>query len=204
MANVETKHETVLDVGTTRSRLARIYAEALLAAAAQKSPQAIDEVGTELSDFVREVVAENPSVGTFIANPTVGKKPKTAALLLALDGRASELLRGLVTVLAHNNRLDLLRGIAAAYLGLLDDRAGRVLVRVASAAPLSGTQQSELTTSLQKLLRQEPVLDVRVDPDLLGGLVIQVGDSVIDTSVRTRLRSLRTLLLDKGGSNGNN
>ncbi|MBP3953810.1 ATP synthase F1 subunit delta [Gemmata sp. G18] len=204
MANVETKHETVLDAGTTRSRLARIYAESLLAAAAKKAPQAVDEVGAELSDFVREVVIENPTVGALIANPTIGKKAKTAALSAALEGRSSDLLRGLVAVLAHNSRLDLLRGIAAAYRGLLDDRAGRVRVRVASAVDLSDAQRSELTASLKKLLRQEPVLDVRVDPDLLGGLVIQVGDSVIDTSVRTRLRSLRTLLLDKGGSNGIN
>ena len=204
MANVETKHETVLDAGTTRSRLARIYAESLLAAASKKAPQAVDEVGAELSDFVREVVTENPTVGALIANPTIGKKVKTAALSAALEGRSSDLLRGLVAVLAHNSRLDLLRGIAAAYRGLLDDRAGRVRVRVASAVDLSDAQRSELTASLKKLLRQEPVLDVRVDPDLLGGLVIQVGDSVIDTSVRTRLRSLRTLLLDKGGSNGIN
>ena len=50
------------------------------------------------------------------------------------------------------------------------------------------------------MLKQQPVLDVRVDPDLLGGMVVQVGDRVIDTSVRTRLQTLRTLLLDKGSS----
>ena len=50
------------------------------------------------------------------------------------------------------------------------------------------------------MLKQQPVLDVRVDPDLLGGMIVQVGDRVIDTSVRTRLQTLRTLLLDKGSS----
>lgn len=199
----EAKHETVLDAGTMRSRLARVYAEALLAAALQDSPDAADAVGDELTAFAQSAVTDNPEVGAFLTSPVVGKKARAAALATALDGRASHLLRGLVSVLAQNNRLDLLRGVAAAYRAISDDRAGRVRVKVAAAVPMSDEQRDKLTANLKDLLKQEPVLDVRVDPDLLGGLVVQVGDSVIDTSVRTRLQSLRTLLLDRSGSHGN-
>jgi len=202
MTTADARHETVLDAGTTQSRLARIYAEALLASAAKKSSQAVTEVGAELTDFVRAAVTENPAIGSFLASPAIGRKQKIAALTAALAGRSSELLRGLIAVLARNNRLHLLRGVASAYRTLLDDRSGRVRVKVTAAVPLSDDQQTQLLANLKRLLNQEPVLDVRVDPDLLGGLVIQVGDSVIDTSVRTRLQSLRTLLLDKGGSHG--
>ncbi len=203
MANVEVKHETVLDAGTAKSRLARIYAESLLAAALKDSPDAAEAVSAELTEFVRAAVTDNPEIGAFLASPVIGKKARTAALASALNGRASDLLRGLVGVLAKNNRLELLRGVAAAYRTLMDERIGHVPVKVTAAQPLTDEQRAKLTANLKALLKQEPVLDVRVDPDLLGGLVIQVGDSVIDTSVRSRLQSLRTLLLDKGGSHGN-
>lgn len=193
MANVEAKHETVFDAGTLRSRLARVYAEALLAAALKEAPERPEAVGAELAEFVRGV-ASHPDIGSFLASPAVGRKAKTAAITPALQN-ASELLRGFVGVLTQNNRLDLLRGVAAAYQQLLDQRAGRVPVKVTAAVELTGEERNTLAANLRKILRQEPVLNVRVDPDLLGGLVVQVGDSVIDTSVRSRLHSLRSILL---------
>src|SRR6266545_4922802 len=176
MANAEATHETVLDVGTTQSRLARVYAEALLTAALKESPQAAESIGDELVAFVRELESHG-DVAAFLASPAVGKKAKAAALEPALKGHASELLRGLVGVLAQNNRLGLLRNIAAAFRRLLEERAGRVRVKVTAAVSLSDAQKAALTANLKKLLgNQEPILDVRVDPDLLGGLVVQVGD----------------------------
>jgi len=195
MANVEVKHETVFDTGVTQSRLARVYAESLLVAAAKQSPEAVEAIGAELDAFVRALTAD-AGVTTFIASPAVNKKSKAAALAAALQDNASDLLRSFVGVLTQNNRLGLLRSIAVALRQLLDDRAGRVRVKVTAAVELSDAQKSELTASLKSILgNQEPVLDVRVDPDLLGGMVVQVGDSVIDTSVRSRLQSIRSLLL---------
>ncbi len=198
----ETSHETALDAGTTRSRLARVYAEALIASALKQSPEAADATGEELTNFVR-ASAGSPNVAAFLASPAIGKKVKAAALASALKDNASDLLRGLIGVLGQNNRLDLLRNVAAAYRQLIDERAGRVRVKVTAAVPLSDEQKAALAASLKDLLGREPMLDVRVDPDLLGGLVVQVGDTVIDTSVRSRLQSLRTLLLDGGTSHGN-
>jgi F-type H+-transporting ATPase subunit delta len=197
-------HETVFDAGTIQARLARTYAQALLAAALRESPEKPVELGDELTSFVRDVVAAEPEVGEFLSSPAVGNKTKAAALTPALEGQVSDLLRGFVGVLARNNRLDLLRGVAGAYRQLLEERAGRVPVKVTAAVELSDAQRAAIASSLKNVLDQEPVLDVRVDPDLLGGMVVQVGDTVIDTSVRTRLQSLRTLMLDKGTSYGAN
>jgi F-type H+-transporting ATPase subunit delta len=201
MANAETLHETVPEAGTKRARLAHVYAEALLASALKQSPGAVEAVGDELTGFVREAGA-NTAVAGFLASPAVGKKAKAAALAAALADRASPLFRGLIGVLGQNNRLDLLRNVSAAYRQLLDQRAGRVWVKVTAAVPLSDAQKGALTASLKDILNREPMLDVRVDPDLLGGLVVQVGDTVIDTSVRFRLQAIRTLLLDGGNSHG--
>jgi F-type H+-transporting ATPase subunit delta len=200
MASSAAKHEHVLQAGSAKARAAKIYAEALLLTAAKQN--AVEDVGGELNSFVTEVLDKAPAVGAFLSNPAIGKKVKAAALEAALPGHASELLRGLFATLAKNSRLDLIRGIAAAYRKRLDERAGRVRVKVTAAADLSDAQRGALTATLSDLLKKQPVLDVRVDPDLLGGLVVQVGDRVIDTSVRTRLQTLRNLLLDKGGSYG--
>jgi F-type H+-transporting ATPase subunit delta len=75
-----------------------------------------------------------------------------------------------------------------------------VRVRVSTAVELTDAQKADLTATLAGMLKQTPVLDVRVAPDLLGGMVVQIGDRVIDTSVRTRLETIRTLLLDKASS----
>ena len=73
-------------------------------------------------------------------------------------------------------------------------------VRVTAASELSDEQRQALAGKLAESLKKQPVLDVRVDPALLGGMIVQVGDRVIDTSVRSRLQTIRTLLLDKGSS----
>jgi F-type H+-transporting ATPase subunit delta len=198
MASPDSELDTVLEAGSTRSRLARVYAEALLAAAEKQ--KAVEATGEDLNAFVSEVLDKDKAAEAFLSSPAVGKKAKNAVLAAALPGRASDLVRGLLGVLAKNNRLDLVRGVAAAYRQLLDERAGRVRVKVSAATKLSEAQREALAETLSSILKQQPVLDVRVDPDLLGGMVVQVGDRVIDTSVRTRLQTIRTLLLDKGSS----
>jgi F-type H+-transporting ATPase subunit delta len=187
-------HDTVLDVGSARARLAKVYAEALLAAAGKQGK--IDETGAELASIVADVLDHAPDAESFLASPVVGKRAKIAALTAALPGRTSELVRGLFIVLAQNNRLSLARGISQIYQQLLDERAGRVPIKVTAATELSQAQRESLEATLSRILKQHPVLEVKVDPELLGGLIVQVGDRVIDTTVRTRLQSLRTLLLD--------
>lgn len=202
MANVDTQHETVLDAGTARARLARVYAEALLANVLANSPTEVEAVGAELLEFSQAAFAHK-EVGAFLGSPVIAKNVRTGALATAVAGRASRPVQGLLAVLAKNNRLSSLRGISQAFAALLNERAGRAPVKVTTAVPLSDEQRTKLTANLKALLKQDPVLQLRVDSDLLGGMIVQVGDSVVDTSVRTRLQSLRTLLLDKGGSHGN-
>jgi F-type H+-transporting ATPase subunit delta len=194
MANVEAKHETVFDAGTAQARLARVYAESLMQAALHVSEQAALDVGEEMRKL-RLGLIEHPEVAEFLSSPALGKNGKLTFIEEALTGNASHLLRGLVHALWQNNRLRLLRNVVAAYLRLLDERAGRVPVTVTSAIPLSEAEHERLVATLRQALGREPIVTARVDPDLLGGLLVKVGDTVIDTSVRSRLQSLRTLLL---------
>ncbi|HVK17483.1 MAG TPA: ATP synthase F1 subunit delta [Fimbriiglobus sp.] len=187
------RHESVLEATGASARLARVYAEALMAAA---GPQA-DAVGDDIDALVEDVLAERPNAERFLASGAVNRKTKAAVLQAAFAG-TSDVLRNFLGVLNQNNRLGLLRAIAAAYRKLSDEAAGRVRVTVTSAVALSDDQLTKLKTTLAGRLDAEPVLDARTDPDLLGGLVVQVGDRVYDSSVRTRLDSLRTHLMASG------
>src|SRR5262249_16840378 len=160
MATPETRHESVLEAGSIQARVAKMYAEALLAAAMKQSDaDAVDTLGDELDAFVHDVLDANPEVEKFLASPIVGRKAKTAVLEAALPGRVSDLLRGLFGVLNRNGRLDLIRGIAVTYRQLLEVRAGRVRVKVTAAAPLSHAQETALTETLSGMMTQQPVLD---------------------------------------------
>jgi F-type H+-transporting ATPase subunit delta len=196
MVTSDTVRDTVLDAGTRRALLGRVYAESLLTAALKESQQAALDVGEEMLQL-RVHLIEHPEVAEFLASPALGKKGKLAFLDPVLKGNASPLLRGLLHALWKNNRLDLFRNVVGEYLKILDERAGRVRVTVTASAPLTDDQKNNLVETLRARLHKEPVVTVRVDPDLLGGMIVKAGDTVIDTSVRSRLRSLRTLLLDR-------
>ncbi|MBL8867695.1 MAG: ATP synthase F1 subunit delta [Gemmataceae bacterium] len=189
--------DTVLDEGVTRNRLARVYAEALLAVAAKASRQ--DEVGAELDDLIRGVLAAKPEVEAFLKNPTVSKRNKGPVIASAFAS-CSEPVRNLLGVLNENGRLPLIRSVAAVYRDLRDTQAGRVRVIVKSAVPLTGEQSDKLKNQLQTSLKKSPVIVSVVDPELIGGLIVQIGDRVIDTSVRTRIQTLRAQLMERGTS----
>ena len=96
------------------------------------------------------------------------------------------------------NRLGLLRDISATYHTLRDQQGNRVRVKVRTASELNSAQLDSLRSTLKSTLNQEPILAVTVEPELLGGLVVQIGDRVYDTSVKSRLETLRTHLMTSG------
>jgi F-type H+-transporting ATPase subunit delta len=185
-------HDTVLEATGARARLARVYAESLLTLAQQEN--AADTIGDELRGVAVEVVGKNPAVAQFLDSPAVTAKTKLPILGSAF-GSTSDLFKKFLHVLTQNNRLGLLRDIHAAYQTIRDRQAGRVRVVVRSAAALDDKQKGELQQTLASKLGKEPILTVRVEPELLGGLIVQVGDRVYDSSVRTRLDTYRNTLM---------
>src|SRR5262249_14877400 len=83
------------------------------------------------------------------------------------------------------------------YRDLLEERTGKVRVRVRSAVPLAEDHRQRLERELRETLRREPVLEATVEPDLLGGIVVQVGDFLYDASVRSRLDAIRDQLVER-------
>ena len=190
------QQDTVLEATGNKARLARVYAEALLAAATKAG--SADAIGDELYAVADSVVAGHPLVSAFFDSAAISRKGKVPVLVAAFAKHSSALFQQFVGVLNQNGRLGLLREIARTYRTSQDRLAGRVRVRVTSATPLNEAQTEKLRGTLTTALKKEPILNVTVDPNLLGGLVVQVGDRVYDTSVRTRLDSIRTHLLSSG------
>jgi F-type H+-transporting ATPase subunit delta len=183
----------VVEVGA--QRVARVYAEALLDAA-EKQGQA-GEVLEELESLVQDVFAAAPQFEAFLASRAISRKRKPPVIQSTLGSRASPIFLNFLLVVNQHERLELLRPILAAYRSLHEERTGHVRVQVSSAVPLAGDQRQRLEQELRSIFQREPIVETRIDPDLLAGLVVQVGDWVYDGSVRARLANLRNQLIER-------
>ena len=190
-ARENARHATVLD--QEGRHLGRIYAEALQAAAEQRGQG--DDILGELDALVGDAFVQSPALETYLGSRAVSQEDKEAALRKALSGRCSDLFLDYLLVLNRHDRLDQLRAVHQTYRDLRDRRNKRARVAVRTAVALADDQRQRLADELRADLGQEPILDVTVDPSLLGGLVVQVGDRVYDSSVRTQLDSIRNQLL---------
>jgi F-type H+-transporting ATPase subunit delta len=179
------------DVGA--QRVARVYAEALLNAA-EKQGQA-DTAFEELEALVREVFQADPQFEAFLSSSAIGRDRKGQVLQSIFQGRGSEVFVNFLLVLNEHERLDLLRAVLAAAREIRDQRARRIRVRVRSAVPLPDDQRDRLLQDLRQSFQLEPLLETEVDPELLGGLVVRVGDWLYDASVRTQLENIRNQLI---------
>jgi F-type H+-transporting ATPase subunit delta len=181
------------DVGAMH--VARVYADALLDAALKRDQP--DQVLQEFQELVDTVLKPNPQLLDFFDNKTISKEKKAELLQRVFPGRSSDLLANFLLVLNEHERLDLIQPILHAYIILNNERARRMIVQVRSAVPLLDHQRERLVNELRQVFQQEPVLQTQVDPEMLGGLVVRVGDWLYDASVRSRLDSLRNQLNER-------
>jgi F-type H+-transporting ATPase subunit delta len=184
------------DSSRPAGRIARTYAEALLAVA-EKKGQA-DEIGEELQSLYHDVLEKSPGVDGFFDSPALSREKKDAALAKMFDGTASPLFADFLRVLNRKDRLGLVKLIAIAYRTLREQGANRVRVLVEVAAPLSDAQKDDVAATLAAALGKTPVVVVQPTPELIGGMIVRVGDRVFDTSVRTKLQRLRNQLTARG------
>jgi F-type H+-transporting ATPase subunit delta len=185
--------EALTDVSA--QRVARVYAEALLNAA-QAANQVEDVLG-EVESLVGEVFRADPNVEAFLTRSAAGRERKAALIRKVFANRASEVMLNFLLVLNDHDRLDLLRGIAAEARELHNQRTNRVRVHVTTATPLPDDQRERLLDELRRTFQFEPILQQSVNPDLLGGLVVRVGDWLFDSSVRSQLDTLRKQLIER-------
>lgn len=172
--------------------VAQIYAGALLSLAEERgvADQVLDELGG-----LADLASQDRAFETFLASPLVEPETRAKTFEKLLRGRASDLLVDALQVVNRKGRLALLPEIANAYRQAHRRLRGRVQVFVASAVPLTEALRETLRAAAARYTGKTPELVLSVDPQLLGGMVVRVGDERIDSSVRTRLERLSGALL---------
>ena len=172
---------------------AKIYATAFLDAAGAGGAEA----ARELASFVDDVLGTQPQFDKLLCGGSLGRDDKLGVIDRVVAPRATPLFTNFLRVLASHDRLSLLPGIRRQVDIDVETRSGKKRVLVSSAAPLSQSALEAITASLRGALQSEPILETRVDPALVGGLVIRVGDTVYDGSLKTQVKQLRARLRER-------
>ncbi len=184
--------DTVFDVDA--ERLARVYAEAGLDAAGAIGEQ--ETVVDEL-ESVADVLRQDPRLAKIFASELISKVEKIAMLDRLFEGKLSTASLTMLKVMARHKRLNLICDVAKVARKMWYVRAGRVPVQLESANPLDSDLEQEILRSFAGVLGANPIVTQRVNPDLIAGFVLRVGDRVYDGSVRTRLELMRQSMIDR-------
>jgi F-type H+-transporting ATPase subunit delta len=174
--------------------IARVYAHAFIEATASAG---MNDAVAELNSFVDDVLSTNPDFDQMLRTPRLTTEAKLSLLDKAIVPRSSELFGNFLRVLAKHNRLDLLPLIRKLVAIEIEHRSGHLRVVVTSAVELSSTTLDSIRNSMATALAAQPILEARIDPSLLGGITIRVGDTVYDGSLKTQVKQLRARLRER-------
>jgi F-type H+-transporting ATPase subunit delta len=169
--------------------VARRYAEAYFQLA--RDAGRIEAWGGDLARAAE--MLEQPAVAEAMRNPRVPIGDRVRLVLNLTDGLEEE-TRNLVRLLVERGRTGVLPAVLERYRALADEASGVTRVDVTAAVPLNQNLEREIRTALSQRLGGSIHTTVRQDPSIIGGLIIRIGDRVIDSSVRTRLQQLRAAL----------
>jgi len=178
----------VASEATGVSGLAERYASALFDLAEEK--KALDAIAADLI-ALRGLVDSSADLRRMIRSPVLQRNAQAKAIG-ALGERAGlqKLTRNFLGLLAKNRRLFALPQIVQGFLQELAERRGEVTAQVITAQELSPTQRRAVEERLRKAVGRKVAVDIRVDPTLLGGLVVKVGSRMVDASLKSKLKRL--------------
>lgn len=176
------------DIG--KQQVASVYAKALVGAA-EKSGK-LNEVLSELDSLVDDVLVKFPGFEQTLASPRLSSQEKGEIIDRVLGDKASTDLLTFLKVLSRHERLNCLREVRLEAQRLQDQLHNRVAVTVTTAQPLTDQQRDQIVDALQTKLSSEISLSQQVDDNIIGGIVVRVGDTVVDGSVRNQLQQMRS------------
>jgi F-type H+-transporting ATPase subunit delta len=186
----------VTDRNSSVSGVAERYASALFDLARDAS--SIPGIETQLSAFA-QAIDESADLRRLVGSPVFSAEEQEKAIGAVADHlQVSGLAANFVRLVAQNRRLFALPGMIRAFRDMAARHRGEVTAEVTSAHPLKDDQVAALRSALKEKLGKDVALVSRVNPAILGGLVVKVGSRMIDTSLRTRLMSVKTQLKEVG------
>jgi len=172
------------------------YASALFDLAL--SEKKIPAVEKDLSRF-DDLLAGSEDLKRLIVSPVFSSDDQFKAIdALLTKAKITGLVGNFIRVVARNRRLFAMQNMLPAYRRLVADHKGEVTAQVTVAAKLTAPQTKDLKAALKSVVGKEVAIDATVDPSILGGMIVKVGSKQIDTSIKTRLSSLKLALKEVG------
>lgn len=184
------------EAATLTASVAGRYANALFELA--RDAGTLDDVERDV-DALKAALGDSADLRNLISSPLYSRDDQGRAIAALAEAMGlGQLTANLLGVMANKRRLFTLPDVLAIFGQLLADHRGEVTAEVASARPLSETQREALVASLSRATGREVKLDLSVDENLIGGLVVKMGSRMVDTSIRSKLQALETALKGVG------
>lgn len=180
------KHETVMDTGA--EQLGRTYAQALLGAAEKVG--LTEKIVGQLSELVDGYLLSSPQLAAAFSSLRIDAEEKCRVIDKLFGEEFEPLLLTFLKVMASRGRLGYIDAVRNGALALYDEMSGQILAKVKTAVPLDDALRAAISERLSSVTGKSVRLQESVDPDLIGGMVIRIGDTVFDNSVANRLNTI--------------
>ncbi len=186
----------VADTSHGTSGVAERYASSLFELALEAG--VVEAVGADLDRF-QALLEESDDLKRLVVSPVFSAEDQSKAIsAIAEKAGISGLAANFLKVVANNRRLFAVPGMIASYRTTAAAHRGEIVAEVTSAHALDEAQETELKAALKSVTGKDVTIDLTVDPSLLGGLIVKVGSRQIDTSLRTKLSTLKLALKEVG------
>lgn len=192
MASEHSQTEKAFDPDS--QQLGAVYAKALLGMADKNG--SVDSVMEQLESFA-EALQQLPQLRQTLESPRVSGADKAALVEKAVGGKGSREFVNFLKVVVGKGRAKALPAIARAARDLVDERSGRVRATMVTAQEVSGSVHQAVARRMEEVLGKQVVITPTVDPEIIGGVVVRVGDTVYDGSVRNQLNQVRSAAISR-------
>lgn len=179
-------------MNTELQGIAAQYSEAVLELARAAGQ---DEVVLTELNAVNQVIASDKDMSIVLCHPSISAEDKKKFLASLFQGKLSDLTDKLINLLADKRRLELLPFIESSYRSLLNKRKNILSASLRCSEPLADSSIANIKAQLTEHLGKKLELEVKVDPSLIGGVVLKIGDQVIDGSLKGKLKSIEKALM---------
>jgi len=161
-----------------------------------KENSELDKIEEEMKSL-KKLLEESSEFKEMILSPTITKEEKKNVIsLIAKKNNFSENLKKFLGYLAIKNRLFFLGKIIESFLNLVSNSKGELKAKLISSKELSSTEQKKIQIELSQNFKSKLKIDYEYNPDLIGGLIIQVGSVMVDTSIKTKLKKLEKNMIE--------
>ena len=189
-----TNQETTERITTDQQQLGEVYAKALLGVG-EKSGNTEDLI-SELQE-VNQAIAALPKLREAMVAPQIGSEEKLTLLEKAFNGKTSPSMMNFLKVIVQKDRFDCLPAVAISAREMFDQLTGKIQATLVTATEVDSQTQANIADQLSKKLGKQVELKPTVDPSIIGGIVVRVGDTVYDSSVAGQLEQVRVKATQK-------